>query len=315
MISVHHSNYKTFKQLHIDSVKEYTERRNLKKFSKDRLDTFVLRNFSTLVSNFEELLGASPETLIKIKNEFDGLPQIQRDDIKSQYGLEGLYDRFKNKTDAFIAPDSSTYNSDVLAAKINIGTCPYCNEVPTYSFYYRSDNQYRRTFDWDHILPIDEYPFLAISYFNLVPSCKVCNNLKLNDRLNFNPHFNFNPDNYLEFKISGVSSGILKEASAIKILLLTAKNDMGRSIKESMISSSMNTRLSAQKEMIMDILNKKYIYESELWPSIQRILKIGTDLTYQDIQNLYFGTRNFHEEYFKKPYSKITRDILKSNPT
>lgn len=65
------------------------------------------------------------------------------------------------------------------AEQLKIKTCYYCemSYVNTYSYLdpVQGAMVMRRQFDVDHFLPKDECPLLALSLFNFVPSCQVCN--------------------------------------------------------------------------------------------------------------------------------------------
>lgn len=71
-----------------------------------------------------------------------------------------------------------TYNSYTLFRMMDINVCPYCEhefieEVEIYG-------QERRTVEFDHYFPKGdkEFPGLAMCFYNLIPSCKPCNQLK-----------------------------------------------------------------------------------------------------------------------------------------
>lgn len=51
----------------------------------------------------------------------------------------------------------------------NIRYCPYCNAIPL-----NEDRRFKRT-DFDHFYDHSAYPLLGISFYNLVPVCKNCN--------------------------------------------------------------------------------------------------------------------------------------------
>lgn len=63
------------------------------------------------------------------------------------------------------------------AERLKIKTCYYCemSYVNTYSYWDQGAMVTRRQFDVDHFLPKDDCPLLALSLFNFVPSCQVCN--------------------------------------------------------------------------------------------------------------------------------------------
>lgn len=73
----------------------------------------------------------------------------------------------------------SCYNDDIFNKSLfirNIGleTCPYCNRNYTYTV---EDGTVKPQID--HFFPKSEYPFLAMSYYNLIPSCSICNGLQV----------------------------------------------------------------------------------------------------------------------------------------
>lgn len=75
-----------------------------------------------------------------------------------------------------------------LLKELNIRVCPYCNRQ--YITLYESYNGKTRA-DLDHFLPKSKYPYLALSFYNLVPSCKICNSsLKLDKEFSYYTHLN-----------------------------------------------------------------------------------------------------------------------------
>jgi hypothetical protein len=73
---------------------------------------------------------------------------------------------------------------------MNIKVCPYCEheflDIVTVKF----GTQIKRTIEFDHFYPKgdDEYPGLAMCYYNLIPSCKPCNQLKMINPVAANPY-------------------------------------------------------------------------------------------------------------------------------
>ena len=54
---------------------------------------------------------------------------------------------------------------------INLGSCPYCNRNYVFSLNKKASIKP----EIDHLYPTSIYPYLAVSYFNLIPSCPTCN--------------------------------------------------------------------------------------------------------------------------------------------
>lgn len=81
-----------------------------------------------------------------------------------------------------------TYNSYTLFRMMDINVCPYCEheyieEVDIYG-------QTRRTMEFDHYFPKgeQEFPGLAMCFYNLIPSCKPCNQLKKTNPVAASPY-------------------------------------------------------------------------------------------------------------------------------
>ena len=65
--------------------------------------------------------------------------------------------------------------------KLGIRTCVYCNAeyIPIIE---QTGLSHRCHFEADHFFPKDEFPFLCISFYNLIPSCSFCNRDKSDNK-------------------------------------------------------------------------------------------------------------------------------------
>lgn len=76
-------------------------------------------------------------------------------------GYSGFYKSFSQSDEAYKILDI-----------INVRVCPYCNRQFTFT---ASKNGVKTRPQFDHFFPKTLYPYLAVSMFNLVPSCAICN--------------------------------------------------------------------------------------------------------------------------------------------
>ena len=65
------------------------------------------------------------------------------------------------------------WNRHKLLSLIGIEICPYCQR--NYISSYEENNDEKTTADLDHFYPKSLYPFLALSLYNFIPSCQICN--------------------------------------------------------------------------------------------------------------------------------------------
>lgn len=61
----------------------------------------------------------------------------------------------------------------VILRKMNVSVCPYCNRQYIFTL---TSGKVRPQLD--HYFPKSTYPYLALSLYNMVPSCSVCNMTK-----------------------------------------------------------------------------------------------------------------------------------------
>jgi len=313
MISLHYSNYKSYLDVHVESILEYCNKPSTRKFAKTNLDALVNRYFGAIVSDFESLLRANPNTLQIIKDAFDSLSIADQNLLKIAFSVKGLYnyftdDKFENTQLGIL------YGSRYLADKLDVFTCPYCNENFIYYFNYKGGTStIRRTFDWDHIYSQNDYPFLAISFFNLVPCCKVCNQIKLDQNLNyFNPHIDVDVNSVYFFHLNPIGAGFITDNSKIQLNIVYKKRNFKDEIKITANAVGLLSRMRCHKEIIKDVLNKQRMYPNPYLQSVVgQMSTLNSNLSPAQLRRTLYGTHFNHQDYFKRPFSKLTDDILK----
>lgn len=147
-------------------------------------------------NNLEIILRANPDELKKIINFFqikypciakrykekESKPPIYQivynifvengyDDYLSKVKIEKQKNKQKFK-------EEKKYHAYKLVENLGIKTCPYCNR--SYISFVKNDEKKTRP-QLDHFYPKAIYPFLACSFYNLIPSCSACNHMKSDD--------------------------------------------------------------------------------------------------------------------------------------
>ena len=87
--------------------------------------------------------------------------------------LKNMYNEL-NKVDHIVDYSIIAHNNirHKVITSLDVSTCPYCNR--NYITSYGKENK-KTTADLDHFYPKKQYPLFALSLFNFVPSCSVCN--------------------------------------------------------------------------------------------------------------------------------------------
>lgn len=187
MIFLNFQNLDGLLALHYDAVKSYVEN-TMREAPKTNFHSRVLAlsgmedvsDTDGLDVWLKRFILATPKQLEKWASE-------EKDKL-SFVEMRSLYlNRFSNSPNTFVDP-AGTYNAYTLFKKMGISVCPYCEHE--FIDIVLKDGQERRTMEFDHFYPKGdhEYPGLAMCFFNLIPSCKPCNQLKMDSPTAASPY-------------------------------------------------------------------------------------------------------------------------------
>lgn len=122
--------------------------------------------------------GSGEETVLGCLETIIGacqMPETTGDKEKARNCCEKIFDYKK-----FVKGQKHAY---WLLRKLNVRVCPYCNQTYTVTLPSPEELEEGEEFKttraaFDHFYGKAKYPYLALSLFNLVPSCTVCNSNK-----------------------------------------------------------------------------------------------------------------------------------------
>lgn len=134
--------------------------------------------------NFETVVLAGEHELLKLKNNY-----VRRALRTTAVGKNAFKELMENLYTKFTQSDSGKgkSTSHYFFEKLNIRTCPYCNRQYTFTL---SEENANTSPEYDHFYAKSDYPILAVSFYNLVPSCHACNQIKgVKKTVKVNPYF------------------------------------------------------------------------------------------------------------------------------
>lgn len=193
MIRLLFPNIEELKQLHYEAVKSYVADIMRKEQRKDFYqNVIVLPGFESYDKEYDfrhdtfdwlkQFVLADCSTLASwVAN----CPKL----LKFDYMKKVYINRFSNGISKYV-DRQETYNSYALFEKMNLKVCPYCEHEFLDVVEVMQGTQTKRTIEFDHFYPkgSDEYPALAMCFYNLIPSCKSCNQLKMTNPVAANPY-------------------------------------------------------------------------------------------------------------------------------
>lgn len=187
----------------------------------------------------------------------------------------------------------------------NLNTCPYCNR--NYIFLVDKKNNRLRP-EIDHFFPKSLYPFLAMSFYNLIPSCQICNHTKKDKdayednlispyEINFQDFkFKYKPKNINFYQIK-------KKKYNEKRFEITLNKLNGVSINDEYFK--LELLYNQHKDIVLDLLVKKVIYNKTYIKELKDNFKFTDDEIYRFLVCNYLKETDFH----KRPLSKLIKDI------
>lgn len=133
---------------------------------------------------FVEYLENNVESIIK------GKPDVLRGHIDEllkfrvrleKHPLTKKLNTHEKRENAFITAIRKIFNYESkfpkqqFAVDIQLTTCPYCNREYIFHFEDTIQKKARTIAVLDHFYDKARFPFLALSFYNLIPSCHICN--------------------------------------------------------------------------------------------------------------------------------------------
>lgn len=318
---------------YLDLVKSYIEsnidntcRQDVKKYLKEKLDTL-------LIGHPEELYKLSKDLILKIfknNNHYERWKTIKQLRNKSSKNFLKKYEfieKIFNYNYIMQVKLNKNKSGETIAYKVAkiIGTrvCVYCNRQYTFTITGKDKSQngiIRPQFD--HYLPKSIYPFLALSLYNLIPSCSICNSLKsdkdidkiesIRDRnfedIKMNPYTGMGDiDDLFKFSYYPNEYGVPNEIKIIKTKNENYKNKVDAFLKLFKIEEIYNAHIDCEVKDLYTFATK---YSDTYLQSLLEQIGLYYRLSQEDAYRLLFGTELYSKNDNNRPLSKLKRDLL-----
>jgi hypothetical protein len=255
--------------------------------------------------NIEAIIICKPEEIIQLSSKLKCMyPDIFKRDgekdslIEKTFNYKFFIDKFGYK----------------LADLLNINVCPYCNRNYTNTVTKGKKKIIRP--DFDHFFSQKDHPILALSFYNLIPSCQICNS-----RLKGPTPFDL--DNYFHPYIDGFGDEIsfnYHPNSAIGVY--GAQNEFSMFFEEKNCSVSTKIKLDGSKKVfkyeeiynyhndILEELVAKIYKGNQTYLDSLKTSFPGLNLTEAESYRLAYGNYMDETDHEKRPFAKMTKDIF-----
>lgn len=256
-----------------------------------------------IIASLHDILVAPPSQLRKYathyRTMFRGVALSRQGKVRGRIAAAFNYDNYRKTVLVSIAK------------MLNVKTCPYCNMH--YTLYAEegthADVRLARL-QFDHFIDKNTYPMLSMSFFNLIPSCAVCNQGKSKTPLHikFNPYsrsihnaFRFEIDNPVGF----FAGSDIKDVVNLKLVPKVGYTKPDVDAYDSVFH--LKALYGRHKDIVKETFDKAYT-ESYYCKTSPHFARLGVEAQAY-IHKLWYGVSLKEEDITSRPMSKFIIDL------
>jgi len=198
-----------------------------------------------------------------------------------------------------------------VAMMLNVKSCPYCNMHYTLYANEQRPRSVRKLskFQFDHFFDKSRYPMLSMSFYNLIPSCPMCNQGKSAGQLSLTYHpyhsdihklFHFE----MQDPLGPYTAARINDEVKIKLVPETGVDTKEFDDYKKMFH--LEALYSRHGDVIQEVYDKAYEAPYYLSPSSFSFLGSRTQ---EYIQRLWLGNYIKPNEIERRPLAKFMQDI------
>jgi hypothetical protein len=246
--------------------------------------------FQTLIDPVEllQILKASPSELKQYALKYSKFSKTSKLKLLKAFNYKG----FRSSPFAF-----------EFVKSLGIKTCMHCNTAFTLAIDNDATPNPKIVFELDHFYPKSEYPYLSLSFFNLIPCCGNCNRLIATMSKAHHP-FEVSLDDLFSVSVSNANlAECIANPSTLPELVTLQKVDDYKPVFDKL---RLADRYAHFSDIAQEIIWKSCVYTEEYTSFVETILE-KKDLVHRAI----WGNYCTPDDYHKRPLSKFTTDICR----
>lgn len=207
-----------------------------------------------------------------------------------------------------------------LSKKLNIKSCVYCNTQ--YGLTVKHNGKTKLLFHLDHYFPKINFPFLSLSFYNLIPCCASCNMSKTSKEYNLQENIHPYEDDLHSIAKYNVNDGDLTrylltlDESNIQIKLELRNIHIGNpKMEEKLNHFKGEFKLESQYTQFTDIAAELFLKSVYYNPSRKKeiigLFKTSSsiNLDVEMINRFIIGNYTEDKNLLKRPLAKLMKDL------
>lgn len=279
-------------KFHNEKVSEIFDKIINKKIAKELLETSTLK----FLNRYKNILTCGkPILLLEVHKKFLRVISNQNQiSLRKAFKEVAYKEQFQKK------------HSKEFLNLLNVETCTYCNRNYTLDF----KNLKNSRAQLDHWFPKSDFPIVALSFYNLIPSCSSCNHIKHNNKPEngwekalenlIHPY-----DETIDFSFSYKFEDFNNPKTWIK------EDRKNPKIEKTIRFNKLREIYEAQSDKeLKDLLDLRYKYDKNYLDILCNKTFEGLNLSREEAYRLIFGIEIKEEDYHKRTFSKFKKDII-----
>lgn len=214
--------------------------------------------------------------------------------------------RIDDRTESFLKKRYENYRDSQAAKVVNvleISVCPYCNQNHI-NVVCQKGGRIRLWGDLDHFYDKSTYPELMVCLYNLIPVCKVCNQLKSSQKGTIINPYNCQINSNIKFKTvfdDKLDIGYLQGKSQ-NFNIVIEKESLTEEDKEEIRLFDLENRYKQLKQNAQEIIIKSKAYDL----IYQEQLMEKFELSEEELSSYIFG---YTDNHLNRILSKFNLDM------
>ena len=223
------------------------------------------------------------------------------------------------------------YNAYNLAKDLNINVCSYCNINYTHTLKGKTvkingRNRVKSTRpEFDHFMSKSDHPILGMSFYNLIPSCHVCNSsIKSTAEFNLSEHLHPYVDDFNNIKqitVTGCPLSMIQKEEDFEIIFtdrtpssqtsdsfVKKRNNKASKCVEDF---ALETLYQPHKDRILELVDFSRKYNKDSFNNLVNEFQKETEIfkTSNDVKRLLLCHHIEDKNINKRPFNKLAKDI------
>lgn len=267
-----------------------------------------------IISEYKkDLLTASPAKMAVLEKRFDaalGDDALLDKEVKVKSNKSASFHHII--VSAMMYQEIRQYIYPQFIRQLGIKSCAYCNAA-----FCVTDKDGMAYYTADHWKPKSRYPYLATSFFNLVPCCFSCNRNKGDDG---GEYFCLYEDDksakldvlHLRVPDKNIVEYIMHHNPEVLNIQLIEASAAYRSMRDNMDEKLHISNIYAEhKDVAEETLWRKIAYTRSNIEALNESLKTsGLSLTSEEVYRFLYGIYPDSDDMHKRPLTRLIQDIM-----